>query len=65
MPIIISGELMIREIDFVEDRGGKLYGYEIKWSEDKKPSAPDDWKETYENAEYKVINKDNYLDFIT
>lgn len=54
-----------KEIDFVEDRGGKLYGYEIKWSEDKKPGAPDDWLETYEDAEYKVINKENYLDFIT
>jgi len=53
-----------KEIDLVEERGGKLHGYEIKWSEDKKPAAPSDWMETYENAEYKVINKENYLDFI-
>ncbi|MFB6226383.1 MAG: ATP-binding protein [Candidatus Paceibacteria bacterium] len=54
-----------KEIDWVEERDGKLYGYEIKWSPDKKPQAPSSWIDTYENAEYEVVNKDNYLEFIT
>lgn len=52
-----------KEIDWVEEREGILFGYEIKWS-DKKVSAPKDWMETYPNARFKVINKDNYLEFI-
>lgn len=53
-----------KEIDLVEEREGKLFGYEIKWS-DKKQKEPKLWKETYNNAEFKVINQKNYLDFIT
>lgn len=53
-----------KEIDFIEERKGKLYGYEIKW-QSKKIKPPKDWLETYKNAEYEIINKDNYLKFIT
>jgi uncharacterized protein len=52
-----------KEIDFVEEGNGKLYGYEIKWKEEKK-KPPKDWKEIYQNAEYFVYNRDNYLDFV-
>jgi len=52
-----------QEVDWVEERGGKLLGYEFKWV-DKKSKAPKLWLETYKNAEYKEINKDNYLDFV-
>ena len=52
-----------KEIDLVEEREGKLFGYEIKWG-DKKIKEPKIWRETYPNAEYKVINQENYLEFI-
>ena len=52
-----------KEIDWVEEREGKLFGYEIKWG-NKKYKEPKLWKETYSNAEFKIINRDNYLDFI-
>jgi uncharacterized protein len=52
-----------KEIDMVEERDGKLYGYEFKWGT-KTIKPPKLWQETYENAEYKVINKDNFLDFL-
>jgi len=52
-----------KEIDWVEERDGKLFGYEIKWG-DKKKKEPKLWKETYSNAEFKVINQENYLDFV-
>ena len=54
-----------KEIDLVEEREGKLFSYEIKWTErGKKISPPKDWMETYPEAKFKVINRDNYLEFI-
>ncbi|MBT3690500.1 ATP-binding protein [bacterium] len=54
-----------KEIDLIEERDGILYGYEIKYNENKKMKPPKGWLETYENAEFKIINNKNYLDFIT
>ncbi len=52
-----------KEIDLVEEREGKLFGYEIKWSKiDKR--APGIWRKTYPDAGFTVINRDNYLEFI-
>ena len=52
-----------KEIDFIEERNGKLFGFEFKWG-NKKIKEPALWKKTYKEAQYKVINRDNYLDFI-
>jgi hypothetical protein len=52
-----------KEVDLVEERDGKLFGYEFKYN-NKKIKAPEDWLKTYNNAEFETINKDNYLDFI-
>lgn len=52
-----------KEIDLVEERGGKLYGYEMKWKKSK-IKIPVDWKKHYPGADFKVINHENYLDFI-
>lgn len=53
-----------KEIDWVEERGGMLHGYEFKWG-NSKPKAPSGWLETYENAEFAVINQENFLSFIS
>ena len=52
-----------QEIDLVEERGGQLYGYEIKYGK-AKPSAPSLWKENYPDATYQIISRQNYADFI-
>jgi len=52
-----------KEIDLVEERGGKLYGYEMKWKKSK-IKIPVDWKKHYPGADFKVVNHENYLDFI-
>jgi len=52
------------EIDLVEEREGKLRGYEFKWSDKKKPSAPKDFIEAYKNAEFSVVTPQNYMNFI-
>lgn len=52
-----------QEIDLVEERGGTLYGIEIKWSP-KRVRPPRDWLATYPNAEFSLVHRENYLDFI-
>jgi len=52
-----------KEIDLVEEREGALFGYELKWNKAKK-KPPGDWLNTYKNASYEVITRDNYLEFI-
>lgn len=53
-----------KEIDFIEERGGKLHGFEFKWK-NVGIKAPMDWLETYDNADYKVITPENYFNFVT
>lgn len=52
-----------KEIDLVEDADGKLFGFEIKWKDSKK-RIPKDWQNAYAGADFQVIHRDNYLDFI-
>ncbi|MFC1522958.1 ATP-binding protein [Elusimicrobiota bacterium] len=52
-----------KEIDFIEEREGKLYGFEFKWSK-QKPKPPKDFLNTYRNSEYSLIHRENYLDFV-
>ncbi|MCT4665592.1 MAG: ATP-binding protein [Flavobacteriales bacterium] len=52
-----------QEIDWVEEREGKLFGYEFKWKESK-VKIPTQWKKAYPDASFEVINKDNYTDWI-
>lgn len=54
-----------QEVDLVEERDGKLSGYELKWSVKKTVPAPKDWLATYANATFEAITPENYLDFIT
>ena len=49
-----------KEIDLVEERDGKLFGYECKWSANKIPKAPKEWLESYSNASYQIVNRDNF-----
>jgi len=51
------------EVDWIEEREGKLFGYEISWKK-KKSRAKNVWLDTYDNASYEMIHSDNFLDFI-
>lgn len=44
----------------MEEREGRLWGYEFKWGK-KRPKIPKAWLETYENAQFECINKENVL----
>lgn len=55
-----------KKIDWVEMREGRLFGYEFKWGKDKPSKSKSAWLKTYKNeAEFEMINQENYLDFIT
>jgi uncharacterized protein len=38
-----------QEVDYVEDIGGKIYGYEFKWSEKKSKKLPKTFTDTYDS----------------
>jgi predicted AAA+ superfamily ATPase len=52
-----------QEIDLVEESSNALTALEIKWG-NKKPDVPAIFKETYPNATFSIVNKDNYLNYI-
>lgn len=55
-----------KEIDLIEERDGKLFPFECKWSPEKKVVLPKEWTDTYhQSEELSVVNKDNYLDFVS
>lgn len=54
-----------QELDWLEETADKLSGFEFKWSETKKVKIPAAFAKAYPEATFEVINKSNYLDFIT
>lgn len=52
-----------QEIDLVEESGGTLHAFEIKWKP-RKQKPPAAWARTYPEALFSVIHPDNYLEFI-
>jgi uncharacterized protein len=53
-----------QELDWLEENGEELAGFEFKWSETKKVKIPTAFAKAYPKATFEVINKSNYLDFI-
>ncbi len=53
-----------QEIDYIEERDGKLYTYEFKWNKKKKSKIPIAFKKAYDNYTFEVITSDNYENFI-
>jgi len=53
-----------QEIDWVEERDGRLFSYEIKWNQHKKAKVPLSWKKAYPDSTYQVISPNNYLQWI-
>ncbi len=52
-----------KEIDFIEERDGKLFVFEIKWGKELK-FPPKEFLETYKDSKYQTINRDNYWEFL-
>lgn len=52
-----------QEIDWIEERGGKIHAYEFKWGKGE-AEPPSDFSKSYPKAIFKTINQKNYLDFL-
>jgi len=53
-----------KEIDYLEERDGMLYAYELKLSE-KKTKMPATFTQNYPDSVYSEISRDNFYDFLT
>ncbi len=53
-----------KEIDFVEESNGKIMSYEFKWNPKSKIRKPKLFLNTYNNASFNVIHKDNFDSFL-
>lgn len=52
-----------QEVDFVEENGTKIFGYEFKWIKKKNQKLPKTFTDTYK-AESKVVDKENFREFV-
>ncbi len=53
-----------QEIDYIEEYDGKLHAYEFKWGEHSKLKIPKTFTNAYPDAEIKLINRENYFEFL-
>ncbi len=55
-----------KEIDLIEEREGKLFGYECKWRLEKiGGSIAKEWLATYKGANFELVNSQNYEKFLS
>ncbi|HLM84287.1 MAG TPA: ATP-binding protein [Candidatus Bathyarchaeia archaeon] len=52
-----------KEIDWIEEREGKIFGFEFKFSK-KEAKIPRDFLDAYPGSTVEIINTENYLDFL-
>lgn len=53
-----------QEIDYLEEVGGKLHAYEMKWNPRAKASITKTFTDAYPNTDYQVITPDKIADFL-
>lgn len=53
-----------QEIDLIEDKGGTLSGFEFKWTKNE-GKVPKAFATAYPSASFKIINQDNFLEFLS
>ncbi len=53
-----------QEVDYVEVRDGKIHGYEIKWAGNKRVNPPAAWQKTYPDANFTLLNNNNFIPFV-
>ena len=53
-----------QEIDLIEEWGGSLEAVEMKWSRPSKVRPPRAWAEAYPDSTFRVVHREDYLDFI-
>lgn len=54
-----------QEIDYIEDRDGKLYAFEFKWKSTKNAKPSLTFTKAYPENEFSIITPDNYQSFLS
>ncbi len=54
-----------QEIDLVEEHSGTLFGYEFKSAFGRKTKVPAAWKKAYPEAQFHVISRENWIEFVS
>lgn len=54
-----------QEIDYIEERDGRLTAYEFKWNPAKRTKLNTTFAKSYPTTEFAVVNRDNYSEFLT
>lgn len=53
-----------QEIDYIEEKDGKIKAFELKWNPRSRASLPLSFRNAYPDAEFTVINRDNIEDLL-
>jgi predicted AAA+ superfamily ATPase len=53
-----------QEIDYLEEKDGKLFAFEFKWNSKKNTKITKTFTSNYPEAEIQIITPENYLDFV-
>jgi len=53
-----------QEIDYIEERDGKISAYEFKWNAKSKKKIPQTFLKAYPGVDTELLNPENYLDFL-
>ena len=53
-----------KEIDLIEEREGKIYGFEFKWQGEMRPIVEKEFTQAYKGAQVKTINTNNFYEFL-
>ncbi len=53
-----------KEIDWLEEREGKLFAFEAKWNPERRARLPLGFEEAYPNTEFRIVHRENYIDFL-
>lgn len=53
-----------QEIDYLEEGGGKLHAYEMKWNPRAKASITKTFTDAYPNTDFQVVTPENIADFL-
>lgn len=53
-----------KEIDYLEEAGGRLSTFEFKWNPNAKVRKPAEFFENYPNSSFEVITRENYRGFL-
>lgn len=53
-----------QEVDYIEEEGGKLSGFEFKWKEPRTYKVPKAFSEAYPNSTVELITQENFESFV-